>query len=218
VAVVVQPGVEFGYDQVALYEPNKARGVTAILECESRILFEAHSTDYQPAALLKALVDDGFAILKVGPALTFALREALYGLDRIASERNPFRAERSLETTMERVMLVDPTHWQGYYHGQPHETRLLRHFSYSDRIRYYWPTPVAKAAVAELIAELDAEPIPETLISQFLPRCYEAVRERTIAPTARALVAASIRLALCPYADATEASEQRPQTQVGEGR
>ena len=33
---------------------------------------------------LAALVEDGFAILKVGPGLTFALREALYGLDAIA--------------------------------------------------------------------------------------------------------------------------------------
>jgi D-tagatose-1,6-bisphosphate aldolase subunit GatZ/KbaZ len=211
VAIVVQPGVEFGPDQVAPYEPSKTRGLATVLEREPRIVFEAHSIDYQPPALLKALVDDGFAILKVGPALTFALREALYGLDQIASERNPSRVERSVETTMERLMAADPTHWQGYYRGQPHEMRLLRHFSYSDRIRYYWPAPAAKATVAQLIAELDAEPIPETLVSQFLPRCYEAVRERRIAPTARALVAASIRLALRPYADAAVASEQRPQ-------
>jgi D-tagatose-1,6-bisphosphate aldolase subunit GatZ/KbaZ len=213
VAIVVQPGVEFGPDQVALYEPSKTRGLATVLEREPHIVFEAHSTDYQPPALLKALVDDGFAILKVGPALTFALREALYALDRIASERDPSRVERSLETTMERLMAADPTHWQGYYHGQPHEMRLLRHFSYSDRIRYYWPAPAAKATVAQLIAELDAEPIPETLVSQFLPRCYEAVRERRIAPTARALVAASIRLALRPYADAAVASGLRPPSQ-----
>ena len=213
VAIVVQPGVEFGPDQVALYEPSKTRGLATVLEREPRIVFEAHSIDYQPPALLKALVDDGFAILKVGPALTFALREALYALDRIASERDPSRVERSLETTMERLMAADPTHWQGYYHGQPHEMRLLRHFSYSDRIRYYWPAPAAKATVAQLIAELDAEPIPETLVSQFLPRCYEAVRERRIAPTARALVAASIRLALRPYADAAVASGLRPPSQ-----
>jgi CHAD domain-containing protein len=38
---------------------------------------------------LAALVRDGFAILKVGPALTFALREALYGLDLIAAALDP---------------------------------------------------------------------------------------------------------------------------------
>ena len=42
-----------------------------------------NSTDYQPATALRALVDDGFGILKVGPGITFALREALYGLDDI---------------------------------------------------------------------------------------------------------------------------------------
>ena len=35
------------------------------------------------------LVEDGFAILKVGPELTFVLREALYGLDLIASDLLP---------------------------------------------------------------------------------------------------------------------------------
>ena len=78
------------------------------------------------------------------------MREALYGLDRIASERNPARAERSLEARMERLMLAEPGHWQRYYGGTPSEQRLLRHFSYSDRIRYYWPAPEARAAVAEL--------------------------------------------------------------------
>ena len=53
------------------------------------LVFEAHSTDYQPGGSLKALVRDGFAILKVGPGLTFALREALYALEHIAAELCP---------------------------------------------------------------------------------------------------------------------------------
>ena len=36
------------------------------------LVFEAHSTDYQPPEGLARLVSDGFAVLKVGPALTFA--------------------------------------------------------------------------------------------------------------------------------------------------
>jgi D-tagatose-1,6-bisphosphate aldolase subunit GatZ/KbaZ len=180
-----------------------------VLTREPAIVFEAHSTDYQPPELLKALVDDGFAILKVGPALTFAMREALYGLDRIATERDPGRAGRSLEATMERLMHKEPAHWQPYYGGPPGEQRLLRHFSYSDRIRYYWPAPEAKAAVAELIAALDAEPIAETLVSQFLPRSYEPARDRAIPPNARALIADAIRRALDPYIAATHADQRR---------
>ena len=48
------------------------------------MVFEAHSTDYQTPAALGALVQDHFAILKVGPGVTFALREALWALSDIA--------------------------------------------------------------------------------------------------------------------------------------
>lgn len=40
----------------------------------SHLVFEAHSTDYQTKEAYKQLVHDHFAILKVGPALTFAMR------------------------------------------------------------------------------------------------------------------------------------------------
>jgi D-tagatose 6-phosphate 4-epimerase len=209
VAVVVQPGVEFDHERVVPYRPEKARALGSVLEGEPRLIFEAHSTDYQPPESLRALVDDGFAILKVGPALTFALREALYGLDRIAAERDPAWSARSLEARMERLMVAEPAHWARHYRGSARDERLMRHFSLSDRIRYYWPAPAAKAAVAELIGVLDAESIPETLVSQFLPCCYDAVRSGAVAPKARALVEAAIRQALDPYISATAADEQR---------
>ena len=65
------------------------------------LVFEAHSTDYQPPESLSRLVIDGFAILKVGPGLTFALREALYALDEIAAALYPGWREHSLMTEME---------------------------------------------------------------------------------------------------------------------
>src|SRR4029077_11497261 len=141
---------EFGNATVAIYRPERARRLSAALEGLPGLVFEAHSTDYQPAGALASLVDDGFAILKVGPGLTFALREALYGLDAIAAELTAIPPEESLERTMERVMLENPAHWRSHYPGTPAEQRLQRHFSYSDRIRYYWPDPRARAAVDRL--------------------------------------------------------------------
>ena len=110
-----------------------------MLDEEPRLVFEAHSTDYQGERPLSDLVEDGFAILKVGPELTFVLREALYGLDLIASDLLPDYGDRPLMRTMEALMLDRPKDWSRHYDGDEAEKRLLRHFSLSDRIRYYWP-------------------------------------------------------------------------------
>jgi D-tagatose-1,6-bisphosphate aldolase subunit GatZ/KbaZ len=167
------------------------------------LVFEAHSTDYQPAVALAALVEDGFAILKVGPGLTFALREALYGLDAIAAELDG--RPRTLEPAMEALMLDKPQHWASHYSGTPTEQRLQRHFSYSDRIRYYWPEPQAAAAVEALMAQLADREIPETLVSQYLGRLYPAVAAGRVAARARPLCLAAIDAALDPYVEATAA-------------
>jgi D-tagatose 6-phosphate 4-epimerase len=65
IGVVVQPGVEFASTEVIPYKPEKAVRLVAAMTSLPGFVFEAHSTDYQPAACLDALVRDGFAILKV---------------------------------------------------------------------------------------------------------------------------------------------------------
>ncbi|MBN8953659.1 MULTISPECIES: D-tagatose-bisphosphate aldolase, class II, non-catalytic subunit [unclassified Rhizobium] len=202
VAIVVQPGVEFGNANVALYRPDRAGGLVGALEQMPGMLFEAHSTDYQPTGALTALVDGGFAILKVGPGLTFAMREALYGLDAIASVLAGRALPDTLHATMEAVMLGNPAHWNSHYSGSAEEQRLQRHFSYSDRIRYYWPDDKAAAAVETLLSRFDGD-IPETLISQYLGRVYPAVVAKKVLPRARDLCIAAIDAALEPYSAAT---------------
>lgn len=197
IGIVVQPGVEFGNANVVLYRPDRARNLSAALTHMPGLVYEAHSTDYQPAAALRALVDDGFAILKVGPGLTFALREALYGLDAIAAELDG--DSRSLQTAMEALMLAQPQHWSSHYPGGPGEQRLQRHFSYSDRIRYYWPEPRAQAAVEALMARFNERVIPQTLISQYLARLYLKVVSDGLAAAPRDLCLAAIDAALDPY-------------------
>ncbi|WP_421917156.1 D-tagatose-bisphosphate aldolase, class II, non-catalytic subunit [Mesorhizobium sp.] len=169
IAVVVQPGVEFGSQNVVAYRPEASKALTGLLDEEPSLVYEAHSTDYQSRAALTALVANGFPILKVGPGLTFALREALYGLDLIASEMVSDYGERPLARTMERVMLASPGHWHSHYHGNETSLRLQRHYSYSDRIRYYWTNPAAALAAGRLVEALSGAGIPETLMRQFLP-------------------------------------------------
>ncbi|MEW9612508.1 D-tagatose-bisphosphate aldolase, class II, non-catalytic subunit [Shinella sp. S4-D37] len=202
IGIVVQPGVEFGNANVALYKPDRAQSLVSALDAMPGLLFEAHSTDYQPAGELSALVDGGFGILKVGPGLTFALREALYGLDAIRREIAGQAASRGLPAVLEEVMLASPGHWSGHYSGTATEQRLQRHFSYSDRIRYYWLDRQVSNAVDRLFAELPGR-IPETLISQYLSRLYPKVVAGHVAPNARDLCLAAIDAALAPYRIAT---------------
>lgn len=169
IAVVVQPGVEFGSQNVVAYRPDASKALTGLLDEEPSLVYEAHSTDYQSRAALTALVGNGFPILKVGPGLTFALREALYGLDLIAGEMVADYSDRSLARTMERVMLAAPAHWHSHYHGSETSLYVQRHYSYSDRIRYYWSNPTATVAVGRLREALNGVSIPETLMHQFLP-------------------------------------------------
>jgi D-tagatose-1,6-bisphosphate aldolase subunit GatZ/KbaZ len=208
IALVVQPGVEFGHTNVVVYRPEQARSLSAALNDMPGLVFEAHSTDYQPPAALAALVRDGFAILKVGPALTFALREALYGLDEIATALDPRWRTESLPGVMEQVMRAEPGHWLSHYPGTPEQQRVLRHYSYSDRIRYYWTVPMAKLGVERLLARLQGEHIPETLVSQFLPLLYRRVVEGRLPPEPPALLRAAVGDVLRVYNQASVAAAQ----------
>ena len=201
--LVVQPGVEFGNANVIRFKPKEAESLSAWRQSTGGIVFEAHSTDYQPTEALSALVQGGFCILKVGPGLTFALREALYGLDRIAGILDPSYEGGALMRAMETTMLAAPKNWAGYYPGSDAEKYVQRHFSYSDRIRYYWNLPDARGAVAALFDALGERELPETLVSQYLARVYDDVSAGTLTPTARNLAIASVRKALEPYSIAT---------------
>ena len=200
IGLVVQPGVEFGNENVVAYRPHDATALVAALDTLP-LIYEAHSTDYQTTDALTALVRDGFAILKVGPGLTFALRESLYGLDHIASALHPDRPA-SLRATMERLMLDRPEHWAKYYPGTAAHQHLQRHFSYSDRMRYYWTDPIATRAVDHLMALLGDLTLPEPLISQYLAALYPAVMSGAVPPKAQALIRAAITRILTSYATA----------------
>jgi len=184
IAVVVQPGVEFGHASVFPYDQRKARPLAEFVPRRWQGVYEAHSTDYQSREALRQMVGDHFAILKVGPWLTFAFREAVFALEAIERELLSGRnaPERScLQHALEEAMLENPAHWKSYYHGDEQALQLARKYSYSDRARYYWPQPGVTAALQRLIANLAAHPAPTSLLSQFLPHECEAVRAGEIA-------------------------------------
>lgn len=179
IAVVVQPGVEFGDSTVFEYLRSEARELSVYLEKHWPLVYEAHSTDYQRPEALRQMVEDHFAVLKVGPWLTFALREALFALECIEKEWLTGRKDlvlSGLRGTLQRTMVNHPGYWKSYYHGDEDYLRFARDFSYSDRCRYYWPRPEVQEALGRLLHNLLDHPVPLSLLSQFLPAQYQAVR------------------------------------------
>lgn len=190
-AVVVQPGVEFGHSNVRDYDREKARKLCDSLKYFPNLVFEGHSTDYQRRENLKHMVEDGVAIVKVGPALTFAKREALFSLSCIENEL--LRDEASVQLSnlvevLDKVMIQSPEHWTKYYDGDDREIELARKFSFSDRSRYYWSVPEVREAVDRLLQNLKSIEIPLTLLSQFMPVQYGKIRKRLLKNDVESLV------------------------------
>ena len=200
IALVVQPGVEFDHERVIDYERSATGELRRVLDDRGLLVFEAHSTDYQTRANLRALVEDHWAVLKVGPALTFAMREALFALAAIEDELVAEGERSELLSVVEHRMQEEPGYWEGYYPGGPAAKRLLRRYSYSDRIRYYWSYPDVEDAQRRLFSNLGARKIPQPLLSQYLPRQYERVRHGALMSVPEALVLDRIRDTLQDYA------------------
>jgi D-tagatose-1,6-bisphosphate aldolase subunit GatZ/KbaZ len=178
-----------------------------VLDDQSHIVFEAHSTDYQTVEHLTELVEDHWAILKVGPGLTFALREAMFALAAIEGELIDSKRRSNLPEVVDQTMLADPRWWRGYYTGGAASERLARRYSYSDRLRYYWPDNRIVAAVDVLFANLQAAEVPLPLLSAHLPRQYERVRAGVLTLTPLALAVDYVRDTLRDYALACTPTE-----------
>jgi D-tagatose-1,6-bisphosphate aldolase subunit GatZ/KbaZ len=208
IALVVQPGVEFDLERVIDYERSATEELRRVLDDRGRLVFEAHSTDYQTRANLAALVKDHWAVLKVGPALTFAMREALFALAAIEDELVAEGEQSKLVSVVERRMQEEPVHWEGYYPGGPKAQRFLRRYSYSDRIRDYWSYPDVENARKRLFSNLAVRGIPQTLLSQYLPLQYERVRQGRLDCVPDALVFDRVRDTLEDYAVACKQKKE----------
>jgi D-tagatose-1,6-bisphosphate aldolase subunit GatZ/KbaZ len=179
--------------------------LSSVLPADPALVYEAHSTDYQKPEALAQMVEDHFAILKVGPWLTFAFREVVFALSAIEREwlahRRGVRLSQIREA-LEAAMLRNPAHWRSYYRGSEEEVRLARTYSYSDRCRYYWSDSVVQQELAQLRANFDASPPPLTLVSQYLPMQYEAIRSGRLRLEAEGMIQEHIRTVLRVYAAA----------------
>ena len=203
IAVVVQPGVEFGDAQVFAYDRYKAADLCAALpECPG-IVFEGHSTDYQTPIDLKNMTEDGIAILKVGPALTFQLREALFALSFIEKELVPKAERANFIETLDELMVTQPDNWKNHYQGNETEQTIARKYSFSDRCRYYMGEEKVKKAIDKLLKGLSDREIPNSLLRQFMPRESQILLETGESFTPRRLIQMHIEQILDEYEFAT---------------
>ncbi len=179
IAVVVQPGVEFGDETIHEYNREAAKDLCVALKRYPNLILEGHSTDYQTAAALKQMVRDGIAILKVGPALTFALREALFALNHmenaLLSHNTTIQISNFIET-LDKAMVAYPENWKNHYHEDEARLSFSRKYSLSDRARYYLPMPEVRAAMEQMIRNLKSVKIPLTIIDQYMPVQYTKIR------------------------------------------
>ena len=202
--------MDFGANSIFTYDRTKAQSLSDALAKHAGIVFEAHSTDYQSPKALTQLVEDHFAILKVGPWLTFAYREAVLALSAI--ERELFTTKSGAQISrvreaLETAMMRNPAYWQSYYHGDDDEVHRDLIYGFSDRCRYYWKQPEVEEEVARLFKNLRERPIPLSLISQYLPLEYEAIRAGDLEAVPERMIHWHIRQVLRVYGTACSMKE-----------
>lgn len=180
IAIVVQPGVEFSNYDIHDYDRNESIKLCKKLAEYPKLVFEGHSTDYQSANKLKEMVEDGVAILKVGPALTYALREGLFSLSLMENELIKEENQRSnFIDNLEKVMINNPKDWEKYYQGNELEKELQRKYSFSDRSRYYMSRQDIQENINKLLKNVDSFNIPLGMIKQYFPKIFLEKRSFT---------------------------------------
>lgn len=155
------------------------------------------------------MVEDGFIILKVGPALTFGFREGIFALNLIENEILKYDSNAELSNFMEILdfsMVKNPKDWVHHYSGTGEKVKIERKYSLSDRARYYMPKDEVNFALEKLMSNLEGMEIPITVISQFMHEQYKKVREGLLKPNAKELLKDRIGEYLDDYIYAVEAN------------
>ncbi len=197
IGLVVQPGVDFNNTAVIPYDPAPATALVSVAPTLNGPVFEAHSTDYQHTAALQALVRDHFAILKVGPELTFAFRQAVMALERL--EGLAGLPPSGVTPALLSAMRARPADWRAHVDAGPQEeTNML--YGLSDRVRYYWPDAAVQAALRRLFQSLRNSTPPPGLIAQISGGLVDTAR-----PLPEAIIRRMVGAVVQKYRTATGA-------------
>lgn len=207
IAVVVQPGVEFSNEDIHDYDRLESKELCDKLKEYPNLVFEGHSTDFQFKEKLKEMVEDGVAILKVGPALTFALREGLFSLSLMENELiKDENIKSNFIEFLDKIMVDNPKDWEKYYQGSQLEKELQRKYSFSDRSRYYLARDDVEKCIEILLDNINSYDLPLGMIKQFFPNNYIEIRNRKSLKNGKELIKLNIIDTIRHYEYATMSS------------
>lgn len=147
------------------------------------------------------MVKCGIFILKVGPALTFALREALIALSHIEEEiyNDEVSKLSKFKEILLNTMLNNRNYWIKYFDMNDKLIKVNLLYSYLDRWRYCFKNENVKNALYSLIGNLENIEIPSWLISQYFPHQYQKIRRREIKGEVMELILDKIGMVIDDY-------------------
>ena len=151
--LVIEPGMKYMHSGVK--QPNfKSFLEKKNISINNNIVFEAHSTDYQPKIILKQLVKNNFKFLKVGPELTYSFSQSLFFMQKL--EEIFFQRKKSnLKKVIFSTMIKNKKYWEDYY-GKNNLKLLLN--SKLDRMRYYLNEKNVKNSIKTLKKNINKIP------------------------------------------------------------
>lgn len=177
IGLVVQPGVEYGNHDVIHYDSLKSTELMKALNDYEKITYEGHSTDYQTRTALRNMVVDGVGIMKVGPAITMSLCEALLNLESIEKVLISDSTKCSrLSEVIDLVMSNSPGNWEKYYGGSIQDIQISRKYSLLNRMRYYLNDRDIQNSIQILLDNLQTEIIPPGMVRLYFPMQFRRLR------------------------------------------
>ena len=196
-----------GYDSESVipFDSSLLKELGGCVCGDRSVVLEALQTDFQSQTVLNQLVGNHFAFLSVGLELTYTMREALFSLALMENETmigKPGVYLSNFIIELDRAMQSAPHHWQEYYTGNGFEQLVARKYSFYDRSRFFLENKDVRKMRKRLYDNLTANPVPLTVLRQFMPRQYERVTAGELENKPKALVMDAIRYALHRYSRA----------------
>jgi len=204
-AVRIFSGVGHDGEKVIPFDSSLLEELGGCVYRTKPVVMEVLQTDFQPQTVLDELAHNHFALMSVGPELTYTMREALFSLAMMENETmigKPGVYLSNFIIELDRSMQSAPQHWQKYYTGNGFEQLIARKYSLYDRSRFYWEDKEVRKTKKRLFENLIEYPIPLTVMRQFMPYQYERVAAGELENKPDELVMDAVRRALRRYSRA----------------